>query len=49
MTFLLAGDKFIPEQHLQQPAFTYSACGPFNLKHINKNELGEACFAHDAG
>ena len=27
--FLLAGDKFIPEMHLRQPVFTYSACGPF--------------------
>ena len=27
--FLLAGDKFIPEMHLRQPAFTYSACGSF--------------------
>ena len=27
--FLLAGDKFIPETHLKQPGFTYSACGPF--------------------
>ena len=27
--FLLAGDKFMPEMHLQQPEFTYSACGPF--------------------
>ena len=27
--FLLAGDKFIPEMHLRQPGFTYSACGPF--------------------
>ena len=26
---LLAGDKFIPEIHLRQPEFTYSACGPF--------------------
>ena len=26
---LLAGDKFIPEMHLKQPVFTYSACGPF--------------------
>ena len=23
--FLLAGDKFIPEMHLKQPGFTYSA------------------------
>ena len=27
--FLLAGDKFMPEMHLKQPSFTYSACGPF--------------------
>ena len=26
---LLAGDKFMPELHLRQPQFTYSACGPF--------------------
>ena len=25
--FLLAGDKFIPEIHLRQSGFTYSACG----------------------
>ena len=27
--FLLAGDKFMPEIHLRQPQFTYSACGLF--------------------
>ena len=27
--FLSAGDKFMPEIHLRQPQFTYSACGPF--------------------
>ena len=27
--FLLAGDKFLPEMHLRQPRFVYSACGPF--------------------
>ena len=27
--FLLAGDKFMPETHLRQPRFGYSACGPF--------------------
>ena len=27
--FLLAGDKFMPEMHLKQPGFTYTACGPF--------------------
>ena len=26
--FLLAGDKFMPEMHLRQSGFTYSACGP---------------------
>ena len=26
--FLLVGDKFMPEMHLRQPGFTYSACGP---------------------
>ena len=26
---LLAGDKFMPEMHLRQPRFVYSACGPF--------------------
>ena len=36
--FLLAGDKFMPEMHLKQPRFTYSACGPFtkNQKRIEK-------------
>ena len=28
-TFLLAGDRFMPEMHLKKPQFTYSACGPF--------------------
>ena len=27
--FLLSGYKFMPEIHLKQPGFTYSACGPF--------------------
>ena len=26
---LLAGDKFMPEMHLRQTGFNYSACGPF--------------------
>ena len=39
--FLLAGDKFMPEMHLRQPRFVYSACGPFirhkeRIKDINK-------------
>ena len=27
--FLLAADKFMPEMHLRQLRFVYSACGPF--------------------
>ena len=27
--YLLAGDKFMPEMHLKQSRFTYSAWGPF--------------------
>ena len=27
--FLLVGDKFMPEIHLNQPVSTYRACGPF--------------------
>ena len=56
--FLLVGDKFMPEMHLKQPGFTYSACGPFtkkkekfmqtgNTNFIYKNELDKACFQHD--
>ena len=25
----MVGDKFMPEMHLRQPGFTYSACVPF--------------------
>ena len=36
--FLLVSDKFMPEMHLKQPGFTYSACGPFtkNKERIKK-------------
>ena len=36
--FSLAGDKFMPEMHLKQPGFTYSACGLFtrNKERIEK-------------
>ena len=36
--FLLADDKFMPEMHLKQPGFTYSAWGPFtkNKERIEK-------------
>ena len=29
--FLLPGNMLIPEMHLRQPEFTYSACGPFTI------------------
>ena len=56
--FFLVGDKFMPNLHLKQPGFTYSACGLFtknkerfmqtgNTNFIYKNELNEACFQHD--
>ena len=36
--FLLVGDKFMPEMHLRQAGFTYSACGSFtkNKERIQK-------------
>ena len=36
--FLLAIDKFMPEKHLKQPGFTYSASDPFtkNKESIEK-------------
>ena len=39
--FLLAGDKFMPEMHLRQLGFTYSACRPFtkNKERIQKFKL----------
>ena len=58
--FLLAGDKFMPESHLRQPEFVYSACSPFTahnerikkFKQIGdtryRNELNKACFQHDS-
>ena len=36
---LLAGNKFMPEMHLKQLGFTYSACGLFNK---NKEKI-EKC------
>ena len=55
--FLLAGDKFMPEVHLRQPRFTYSACGSKeriqkfketgDLKYIYRNELDKNVFQHE--
>ena len=37
--FLLLGDKFMPEMHLRQPQFVYSACGPFNRHKVRIKEF----------
>ena len=47
--FLLTGDKFMPEMHLKQPRFIYSACGPFtkNKERIQKfKETGDTSFIY---
>ena len=47
--FLLAGDKFMPEMHLRQPQFAYSACGPFtkNKERIHKcKETGDSRYIY---
>ena len=46
---LLTGDKFIPEMHLKQPGFTYSACWPFtkNKERIQKfKEIGDSRYVY---
>ena len=37
--FLLAGDRLMPEMHLKQPGFTYSACGPFTKNKLRIQRL----------
>ena len=47
--FLLAGDKFMPEMHLRQPQFFYSACGPFtrHKERIKKfKQTGDTCYIY---
>ena len=47
--FSLVGDTFMPEMHLRQPGFTYSACGPFtqNKERIEKfMQTGNTDFIH---
>ena len=47
--FLLAGNKFMPEIHLKQTGFTYSACGPFtkNKERIQKlKETGDTSYIY---
>ena len=55
----LPGDKFVPEMHLKQPGFTYSACSPFTKNKetikkflqtgdfIYKIDVNKAFFQHD--
>ena len=46
---LLADDTFMPEMHLKQPGFTYSACGPFtkNKERIQKfKETGDTSYIY---
>ena len=47
--FSLAGEKFMPEMHLRQRGFTYSACGPFtkSKERIQKfKETGDASYIY---
>ena len=57
-SFLLAGDKFMPEMHSRQPGFTYSAFETFTKKKEYKilrnrkftiylSKRTRACFQHD--
>ena len=46
---LLTGDKFMPEMHLRQPQFTYSACAPFtkNKERMQKfKETGDRKYVY---
>ena len=46
---LLTGDKFMPEMHLRQPEFTYSACGLFtkNKERIQKfKQTGDSWYIY---
>ena len=48
-TFLLTGDRFMPDMHLRQPRFTYSTCGPFtkNKERIQKfKETGDTSYIY---
>ena len=46
---LLVGDKFMPEMHLRQPGFTYSASGPIirNKQNIQKiMQIGDTNYTY---
>ena len=42
--FLLASDKYMPEMHLKQPGYTYSACGQFTKNKERKSILRDKAF-----
>ena len=47
--FLLVSDKYMPEMHLRQPEFTYSARGPFtkNKERIQRfKETGDTSYIY---
>ena len=48
--YLLARDEFMPEMHLRQAQFTYSACGPFS-KHKQRiqtfKETGDTTYTYE--
>ena len=47
--FLLVGDKFMPEMHLRQPQFVYTACGPFTRHKERIKEFkrtGDTCYIY---
>ena len=53
--FVLAGNTFMPEMHLKQPGFTYSACEPFKkakqrkFKNLKKQEKQNIFTTHELG
>ena len=44
--FLLAGDQFMPEMHLKQLGFTYSACGTLTKKKERIQKFNEAGYTN---
>ena len=44
--YFLAGDKLMPELHLIEPGFTYSACGPFT-KSKKEHKISKKQEIHD--
>ena len=45
-SFLLAGDRFIPDMHLKQPGFTFSACGPFTKNKERTEKFMQTCITN---